>query len=70
MCSASSVEPAQVASGLGAWGWPDGGAEVAFERHPLSIQELKALTNKAEFIMTNGAGFGICKGCRTGTINR
>lgn len=67
-CNPSSVTAANVASGLRAWGKTYSNAETPFASVQLSTEELTNLTSNAEFIRTNGGGYGICRSCQAGAI--
>jgi hypothetical protein len=81
-CDAASVTAAQLAPGLAAWGTTIhalpvtpgspattyGETETAFTISSLSAPELAHLTTTCGFILTDGSGSGICKGCATGGL--
>ena len=77
-CNASSPAFANLASGMRAWATtahrlptvPGGLAttETPFSPAVLSESELLHLTSFCGFIQANGSGFGICRGCKAGSL--
>jgi len=73
-CNASNVQPANLVSGLRAWGttWHaikgSGFAETetAFSPVILSTSELNKMNSYCGFIQTIASGYGICGPCQTG----
>jgi hypothetical protein len=73
VCDATSVTAGALAPGMKAWSTtlhelPSGSfgaTEVPFSTNALSIQELTHLTSFCGFIIGDGTGSGICKGCTT-----
>ncbi len=78
-CNASSVDAANLADGLAAWGsklhsvtvggvTTLGMTETPFVQKGLSAADLNHLTAYCGFIQANGSGFGICRSCRQGGL--
>jgi len=78
-CNAASPTSPTLAPGLRAWGTTlhanstttpitYGVTETDFAKAVLSDSELTSLTDTCAFIQNDGAGFGICKSCRTGGL--
>jgi hypothetical protein len=73
-CDPTNVTAAQLAPGLRAWGTtlhalPGGRygvTERAFSRTGLGATELAQLKSFCSFIVSDGTGSGICKGCSSG----
>jgi len=75
-CNAASVAPANLASGLLAWGTTlhalptspvtYGATETQFAQAGISAAELARITSFCGFIQANGSGYGICKSCKLG----
>jgi hypothetical protein len=79
VCNASSVNSANLAHGLLAWGTTlhrnsssaaasYSVVETPFTGAVLSDSELAHITSTCGFIQSNGSSFGICKGCAAGGL--
>ena len=75
-CSNSAALPGTPAAGMLAWGTtthttPSGGTtvtETPFTPATLSADEQGKLTQLCSFIVANGSGFGVCRGCGLGGL--
>jgi hypothetical protein len=78
-CNAARVSPANLATGMAAWGTTlhtltvgqsttSVLTETPFVSRGLSAADLTHLTGYCGFIQANGSGFGICRSCRQGGL--
>lgn len=77
-CNAANVPPANLATGLRAWGTtlharPTSPTTFSVTETPfspilLSAADLDRITSFCGFIQANGSGFGICRSCRLGGL--
>jgi hypothetical protein len=74
-CNGSTPNSGNLAPGMRAWGTTvhvinnaPVALETEFSKAVLSTTELTKLTLYCGFLQANGAGYGICKSCRTGGL--